>query len=41
MDELQVIASLPERETVLEYLIGCWRRLYTIKLGADKEVSLD
>lgn len=38
IDDLQVLASLPQNETVLEYLIGCWKRLYTIKLGPDREV---
>ncbi|KLT45417.1 hypothetical protein CC85DRAFT_282483 [Cutaneotrichosporon oleaginosum] len=27
-DQLQVLAGLPQNETVFEYLTGCWKRLY-------------
>lgn len=28
-DTLLILAGLPDSETVFEYLIGCWRRLYS------------
>lgn len=31
LDFLPVLASLPSQQTVLEYLIGCWKRLNTAK----------
>lgn len=27
-DKLQILAGLPQSETVFEYLTGCWKRMY-------------
>ncbi|CDZ97514.1 Ubiquitin fusion degradation protein-2 [Phaffia rhodozyma] len=37
VDELQVLANIPEKETIFEYLVGCWKRLGQVKLGAERQ----
>lgn len=39
MDMLQSLAALPQNETIFEYLVGCWRRLYGSKLAAQAQVG--
>lgn len=38
LDYVNVLASLPENETVFEYLVGCWKRLNSMKTGLTKKV---
>lgn len=37
---LQVIASLPPKQTVFEYLVGCWKRLMLTRSQLVKRVSV-
>ncbi|EJC98051.1 uncharacterized protein FOMMEDRAFT_171416 [Fomitiporia mediterranea MF3/22] len=37
LDYLPVLASLPEDETIFEYLIGCWRRHNNIRTALAKK----
>ncbi|KAI5121069.1 hypothetical protein M0805_008583 [Coniferiporia weirii] len=37
LDYLPVLASLPDDETVFEYLVGCWKRHNAIKAGLTKK----
>lgn len=39
LEFLPVISSLPPQQTVLEYLIGCWKRLNTTGSALLKTVG--
>nr|ODN80157.1 ubiquitin-conjugation factor E4 B [Cryptococcus depauperatus CBS 7841] len=35
-DDLAILAGLPQKETVFEYLSGCWKRIYTTSKDLQK-----
>lgn len=39
-DSLMILAGLPEGETVFEYLVGCWKRLYISNREMARSVRL-
>ena len=40
LDFLPVLASLPQQQTVLEYLVGCWKRLNAVRSNVLKRVGI-
>jgi len=40
LDYLPVLVSLPPKQTVFEYLVGCWKRINATRSAAIKKVSV-
>lgn len=38
--DMNALTSQPSSQTVFEYLAGCWKRTYAVKLALTKRVSL-